>query len=337
MTPAAGTAPIAIDAMGGDRAPAEIVAGALAATAEAGVEVLLVGRPDAVRPHLPGGEAPPGVELVPAADVIEMDDEPAAAVRARPDASIVRCAELVAAGRAAAMLSAGNTGAAMAAALLRFGRIKGVARPAIGIPIPVPGGTHPQILIDGGATVDCQPQWLAQFAVLGREYARVRFGLEEPRIGLLSNGEEPGKGDALRKEASLLLGKIPGFVGNCEGRDFLSSSIDVVVTDGFTGNVALKTLEGALRTFAGLVLSVLDSTPQARAASEVVLPPLLEAAAVFDPDTTGGALLLGVRGICVISHGSSSSRAIVNGVRVAADCAAAGVVDRLAGAIADAR
>lgn len=325
---------VAVDAMGGDRAPGEMVAGAIAAVEQLGVEILLVGRPDAIAAHLPGGEPPPGVSVLPASEVVAMDEEPAAAIRAKKDSSLVRCAEAVRDGRAGSMVSAGNTGAAMAAALFRLGRLPGVDRPAIAVPVPVPGAAHPQILVDAGATVDCRPEWLVQFAVLGAEYARARFGLAEPSIGLLSNGEEPGKGDALRKSAAALLSEVKGFSGNVEGRDLARAGVDVVVTDGFTGNVALKTLEGALRMFAGLVLSVLDATPEAREAGGVILPLLLDAASDLDPDATGGAMLLGVKGVCVISHGSSSSAAMVNAVRVARDSARGGVVGRLAEAVA---
>jgi glycerol-3-phosphate acyltransferase PlsX len=269
---------IAVDAMGGDRAPGEIVAGAIAAADELGAEILLVGRADEIRNAAPGGGLPAAVHLLDAPDVVGMHEDPASAVRSRPGSSIVRCADAVKSGDAAAMVSAGNTGAAMAAALLRLGRIKGVARPPIAVPIPVPGGDHPQILVDGGSTVDCQPEWLRQFAVLGREYARVRFGLEEPRVALLSNGEEEGKGDALRKEASGLLTSVKGFVGNCEGREFLGGDVDVVVTDGFTGNVALKTLEGSVKRIAELVLRVFDSEPEAREVAPVIVPWLLDAA-----------------------------------------------------------
>ncbi|MCZ7536722.1 MAG: phosphate acyltransferase [Acidimicrobiia bacterium] len=255
---------VAVDAMGGDKAPGAIVSGALAAVAQLGVEVLLAGPPETLAEHLPGGAPPPGVTLIAAEQVISMDDEPAAAVRSKKDSSLVRCVDAVRDGRAGSMVSAGNTGAAMAAALLRLGRIPGVARPAIAVPIPVPGSDHPQLLVDAGATVDCRPEWLAQFAVLGVEYARVGLGLDEPRVGLLSNGEEPGKGDTLRKEAAALLAEVKGYCGNVEGRDLAREGVDVVVTDGFTGNVALKTLEGALQMFAGLVFGVLDSTPAAR-------------------------------------------------------------------------
>ena len=313
------TCTVAIDAMGGDRAPAEIVAGALRAVDEVDVKVLLLGREEEVTPLLPSSP-PAGVEVRDARDVVAMDDEPASAVRKKKDSSLVRCAQLVRDGEADAMVSAGNTGAAMASALLRMGRVKGVVRPGIAVTIPVPGHP-PQLLVDAGATVDASPEWLVQFALMGREYARVRLGIDEPKVGLLSNGEEPSKGDELRKQTHALLTSVPGFVGNVEGRDFMHPGVvDVVVTDGFTGNVALKSLEGALRSLAGLVFSVLESTPDAKAAAEVVLPMLLEAAEVYDPEVTGGAVLLGVNGVCVISHGSSSAKAIVSAVGVAASC-----------------
>jgi glycerol-3-phosphate acyltransferase PlsX len=324
---------IAVDAMGGDHAPAEIVDGALQAAAELGVGVLLVGREDAVTPLLPAGATESGVQLDPASEIVAMDEDPASAARRKKDSSIVRCAQAVKEGRAQAMVGAGNTGATMAAALLRMGRVRGIARPAIAVPIPVPGAEHPQLLIDGGATVDCTPEWLAQFARMGREYARTRLGVDEPTVGLLSNGEESGKGDELRKEAFGLLEGVPGFNGNVEGRDIMHGTVDVIVTDGFTGNVALKAVEGALRAAVNLVFGVLDSTPEAREAGKVLTPLLLDAASVLDPDETGGAVLLGVDGVCVISHGSSSARAIVNAVKVADECVETGVVGRLKEAI----
>lgn len=326
---------VAIDAMGGDRAPREIVAGALAAVEELGVEVLLVGLEDALRAELPGGEPPAGVELITCTQVIAMHDEPGASVRTRKDASVVRAAEAVRDGRADAMVGAGNTGATMASALLRFGRIKGVARPAIGVPIPVPFG-RPHLLVDGGATVDANPEWLAQFARMGSAYAHLRFGIAEPTVGLLSNGEEPGKGDELRKKTYAMLDGLPGFVGNVEGRDLMTGHPDVIVTDGFTGNVAIKTIEGALKAAAGLVFTVLGSTPEAREAAEVVAPMLLQGVTDYlDPDTIGGAALLGVDGVCVISHGSSSARAIVNSIGLAVECARGGIVDRMKDAIVE--
>jgi glycerol-3-phosphate acyltransferase PlsX len=323
---------IAVDAMGGDNAPGEIVAGAIEAADEYGVRVLLVGLEDAITPLLPRGRS--DVELVPTTEVVAMHDPPAS-VRTKKDSSIVVAAELVRDGKADAMASAGNTGAAMAAALLRMGRIKGAARPAIAVPIPVPGRA-PQILVDGGATVDCTAEWIRQFAVMGREYARIHLGVDEPRVGLLSNGEEAGKGDDLRKMVYPLLEPLPGFVGNVEGRDFMHDGVDVIVTDGFTGNVALKTVEGAIRGTARLVFDTLMSTPELQAASELVMPALLEAADTLNPDTEGGCVLLGVNGICVIAHGSSNARAMKNSVRRARECVDAKVVERMKGAVADA-
>jgi glycerol-3-phosphate acyltransferase PlsX len=326
------TVTVAVDAMGGDRAPGEIVDGAVQAASELGASVLVVGREDTVTPLVPASAS--NVEVVTASEVVEMN-EPATAVRAKKDASIVRCAQLVRDGKADAMISAGNTGATMAAALLRIGRIRGVARPAIATPIPVPGYPS-QVLVDSGATVDCVPEWLAQFARMGREYARARLGVDEPRIGLLSNGEEAGKGDELRKKAYPLLEVIPGFVGNVEGRDFMRPGVDVIVTDGFTGNVALKSIEGAIRGTAGLVFGVLEE-PALAAARDAVMPSLLEAAKSVDPDYVGGAILLGVAGIAVVAHGSSSALAVVSAVRQAIKCVDARIVEHTEEAVRNAR
>ncbi|HET9728739.1 MAG TPA: phosphate acyltransferase, partial [Acidimicrobiia bacterium] len=278
--------------------------------------------------------APERVHVLAASEVIAMDDDPASAVRTRKDSSIVRAAEAVRDGAAAAMVGAGNTGATMAGALLRFGRIRGVHRPAIAIPLPVIGENRFQLLMDAGATVDPEPEWLVEWARIGRAYARVRLGVAEPTIALLSNGEEAGKGDALRKRAAELLADEKGFIGNVEGRDLLRPSADVIVTDGFTGNVALKTLEGALMGIAGMVFGVVDEPdmPWTPAADALKLR-LLGAAATLLPDNTGGGLLLGVNGVCIISHGSSSAAAIVNAVHVARDCVEANVIDRLTEAV----
>lgn len=327
---------IAVDAMGGDRAPGEIVAGALQAVEQSGVAVLLVGRVSDIEPQLPGGACPDGVEVLHAEDVIGMDDEPLASVRKHKDASITRAIEAVRDGRAAGMVSAGNTGAVTTAAALRLGRFEGVPSPAIAVPIPVPG-SHPQVLIDSGAVVDPVPERLAQYALMGCEYARARYEIAAPKVGLLSNGEEPGKGDALRKAAYPLLEAVPGFVGNVEGSDLMhAGTVDVFVTDGFTGNIALKSLEGAIRSLAAVVFGVLDSSPEAREAAKTIMPTLLEAAVAFDPDETGGAVLAGVNGVTVISHGSSSARAIVRAIEVAAECADRDVVGRMRAAVADA-
>jgi glycerol-3-phosphate acyltransferase PlsX len=321
--------PIAVDAMGGDNAPEEIVAGARQAADELGVPVLLVGQPEAI------GD-PGGLEILAASEVIGMADDPAAGVRRKKDSSLVRAAEAVRDGKASAMVSAGNTGATMGSALLRMGRIKGVTRPAIATPIPVPG-TTPTILLDAGANSECSADMLVQFAQMGAAFAAQRYGIAEPRVGLLSIGEEESKGTPLVKETHALLRAGPAgvrFIGNVEGRDIMTDEVDVVVTDGFTGNVTLKTLEGAMRFLVGKVLEAFTTSEDARRAGEVLLPALAAVAGELDPDNTGGALLLGVNGVCVISHGSSSARAIVNAIRVARDAVDQDLVGRLAAAVA---
>jgi len=322
--------PVALDAMGGDRAPDEIIEGARQAIA-LGIPVLLVGDPDRLGDV---GDIP----VAPAHEVISMHDDPAQGVRRKKDSSLVRAAEAVRDGRASAMVSAGNTGAAMASALFRMGRLPGVARPAIATPIPVPGGTY-TVLIDAGANAECMPAWLVQFAQMGSAFARLRFGIADPRVGLLSIGEEASKGNPLVKEAHVLLargaaGPDVKFIGNVEGRDIMSGSVDVVVTDGFTGNVALKALEGGLKVVIGAIIEVMMSTDETRAASKVLLPALAPLADQFDSDTYGGAMLLGVDGVCIISHGSSGSRAIVNALKVARDSVQGGMVDQVKAAVA---
>jgi glycerol-3-phosphate acyltransferase PlsX len=235
------------------------------------------------------------------------------------------------------MVSAGNTGATMAAALLRTGRVKGVARPAIATPIPVPG-TTPTVLLDAGANAECSAAWLVQFAQMGSVFARQRFGIASPRVGLLSIGEEATKGTPLVKETHALLaagaaGPDVNFIGNVEGRDVMTDRVDVVVTDGFAGNVVLKTIEGAMRFAMRAVLHAFDATEETKAAGGVLLPALLPLVTELDPDTYGGAVLLGTRGVCIISHGSSSARAIVNAVRVAHDAVSADLVSLLATAV----
>jgi glycerol-3-phosphate acyltransferase PlsX len=324
--------PVAVDAMGGDRAPGEIVAGAVRAAAELGVPVALVGQPDA----LPDGH---GLEVFPASEMIAMDADPGSSVRTMKDSSLVRAAEAVRDGKASAMVSAGNTGATMASALLRMGRIKGVSRPAIATPIPVPGST-PTVLLDAGANAECQAAWLVQFAQMGAVFSRERYGIERPKVGLLSIGEEPTKGNPLVKETHHLLAgsdvlRAAGgeFVGNVEGRDIMTDGVDVVVTDGFTGNVALKTLEGGLRALVGALLAAFGSTPEAKEAANVLLPALGPLYESVDPENTGGAMLLGVEGVCIISHGSSSAIAMVNAIRVAAEMVDHDLVARLREAV----
>jgi glycerol-3-phosphate acyltransferase PlsX len=251
---------------------------------------------------------------------------------------MVRAAEAVRDGKASAMVSAGNTGAVMASALLRMGRISGVARPAIATMIPVPGST-PTVLLDSGANAECTAAWLLQFAQMGAAYAVARLGKPEPLVGLLSIGEEPSKGNELVREAHALLAatgalRTGRFVGNVEGRDVLTDAADVVVTDGFTGNVVLKTLEGSVRVVVDALLTVMTSTDETRAAAKVLLPALLPLQAELDPDTYGGAMLLGVDGVCIISHGSSSGVAMLNAITLARDLVEAGLVDEIRAAIA---
>ena len=300
--------PVAVDAMGGDRAPGEILAGAALAAAE-GIPILLVG-PE-------GLEGTGDLPLLHASEVIDMHDDPAKSVRTKRDSTLVRAAEAVRDGTACAMISAGNTGATMASALLRMGRINGVARPAIATPVPVPGGS-PTVLLDAGANAEVQADWLVQFAQMGRVYSERRFGVTNPRIGLLSIGEEPGKGDTLRKETWELLNDASGlnFIGNVEGRDLMTGDVDVVVTDGFTGNVVLKTLEGSLKAVVKALFGAFGQ-PEYADAANTLMPALLPLYETLDPDTYGGAILLGVDGVCIISHGSSSARAMLNGIKVA--------------------
>ncbi len=317
--------PIAIDAMGGDRAPDDILAGAHAA-ADAGIAVVLVGPS-----HLDTG----GLLLIEASEVIAMDDDPAQGVRRKKDSTLVRAAEAVRDGKASAMISAGNTGATMASALLRMGRIKGVSRPAIATPIPVPGHL-PTVLLDAGANSEVAAEWLVQFAQMGSVYAQHRFGVEEPKVGLLSIGEEPGKGDTLRKEAFELLSVAPNinFVGNVEGRDIMAKTADVIVTDGFTGNVALKALEGGMKVFIAALLDAFNADPANKPHVDALLPALVPLYTQMNPETYGGAVLLGVDGLCIISHGSSNATAMLNAARVAHELVASDLVGSLRRAVA---
>jgi glycerol-3-phosphate acyltransferase PlsX len=327
------TLPIALDAMGGDNAPGEIIAGARRARDELGIDVVLVGRPEDL------GDTG-GLEVIPASEVIAMDADPGKSVRRMKDSSLVRAAEAVRDGRASAMVSAGNTGATMASALLRMGRIKGVARPAIATALPVPGSDLPTILLDAGANAECRAEYLVQFAQMGAVFARDRYGITEPRVGLLSVGEEPGKGTPLVKETFSLLdaGGWIGttgarFIGNVEGRDITTTSVDVVVTDGFTGNVALKSLEGGMKSLVGALLAAFDSSDEAREAAGRLMPSLLPLYASLDPENTGGAMLLGVDGVCIISHGSTRATGALNALRVAHEMVTGSVVEHLRSAI----
>ena len=319
--------PIALDAMGGDFAPEEIIKGARRAVDELGLSVTLVGVPERMGDPL-------GLEVVACSEVIEMDDEPGSSVRRKKDSSLVRAAELVRDGRASSFVSAGNTGATMASALLRLGRLPGVLRPCIATPIPNPGRA-PSTMVDAGANADSSPEMLVQFAKLGAAFAEARFDLAAPTVGLLSIGEESTKGSTLVKAAHDLLSRDPGvnFFGNVEGRDLIPSPVDVIVTDGFTGNVALKTLEGALKFVFTTMLETFDTNDETRAAGAALGPCLLPLVNTLTPDYQGGAMLLGLNGICVISHGASNATAIMNALRVSAEMDAAGVVQKMRTAI----
>jgi|TARA_B110000444_G_scaffold195616_1_gene186154 glycerol-3-phosphate acyltransferase PlsX len=303
--------PIVVDVMGGDNAPEAIVDGALSASAQ-GIAVELVGLASAV-------ENIGSLELHAASQVIGMADEPGRAVRMMKDSSIVRAAERVRDGQASAMVSAGNTGAVAAAALLRMKRIPGVSRPAIATALPVPGRA-PKILLDSGAMADCQPDWLLQFAQMGSAFARIRYGIEKPQIGLLSIGEEAEKGNQITKAAHVLLRNDNSidFIGNVEGRDILDGAVDVVVADGFTGNVALKTIEGTIKFLVDQIISILLADGVGEVGKEALglLSPI---ASELNPEAVGGAMLLGVNGIAIISHGSAGPLAIENAIKVARD------------------
>ena len=317
--------------MGADRGPAEIISGARQAAAEFAIPVALVGDPALMGDTF-------GLDVIAASESVDPGEDPANAVRRKKDASVVRAAEAVRDGAASAMVSAGNTGAAMASALLRIGRISGVSRPAIAAPLPVPGH-RPTILLDCGANAECSPAWLVQFAQMGAVFAAQRFAIAAPRVSLLSIGEEPTKGTPLVKATHALLateGTLPSgavFVGNVEGRDALTGATDVIVTDGFTGNVLLKSLEGGVKVVMGALVSSLGASEEGRSALAVLSPLLAPLVAELDVDNYGGAMLLGVNGVCIISHGSSSAKAIVNAVKVAAEMVEADLIEHLRQAI----
>ncbi len=323
--------PLAIDVMGGDNAPDAIIAGARRARDELGANLILVGQKEIVVPL-----ASEGFQVIVASEVIEMHDDAAASVRRKRDSSLVRSAELVKTGAASGMISAGNTGATMASALLKMGRIRGIARPAIATTIPVPGST-PTVVIDSGANAEVLPPWLVQFAEMGTVFSQELFEIEAPRVGVLSIGEEKGKGNELVKESYELLEacKSINFIGNVEGRDVMSDTVDVIVCDGFTGNIVLKTLEGAMKTLGRAIFEALGAGDNGPEVLDLAVPKLLPLLEELNPDTYGGAMLLGVNGICVISHGSSSPTAIYNAISTSMRLSAHGLVPKLADAISE--
>ncbi len=317
---------VVLDAMGGDHAPSETVAGAVLAREQLGLEVVLSGMREAIEEQVALLGAAP-FEIIEASEAVGMADEGAWSVRAHPDSSLVRGAECVREGRAGALVSAGNTGAAMSAALLSWGRIKGIKRPAVAVLLPP--ADAPKVLLDAGANADCRPEHLKQFALMGAAYWRILTGREDARVGLLNIGSEAGKGSELAKAAYALLEADPrlSFSGNVEGRDLAGKGVDVVVTDGFTGNVAVKTIEGTAAFITGALASALGRLE--REALEPVLPALARVKAELDHEEAGGALLLGVKGVCVIGHGSSRARAVAGALKVAAEAAAGGLPGRI--------
>lgn len=314
--------------MGGDHAPAETVAGAVDA-ARRGVDVVLVGQEPAIRSELDRLEA--DLPVVHSPDVIGMGDEPARALREKPNSSIAVCARMVASGDASGLVGAGSTGAAMAAASILIGRIPGVSRPAIATIFPTP--ETPTIVLDSGANPEVTAAHLLQFAIMGVVASEVLLGVERPRVGLLSIGEEKGKGRDLERAAYDLLDQSDlNFIGNVEGRDVAADRADVVVTDGFTGNVFLKTTEGAAKLVGQYFQEAVSKLPPDVRAQ--ALPALVEVRHRLDPETHGGAQLLGVKGVAVIAHGSSSRVAIANALSVAADGAERGLPARIADRLA---
>ncbi len=322
---------IAIDAMGGDHAPAEIVAGAIRAREELDVEVLLVGDPAQIEAAMRQHSTSMPIEIVPAEGTIEMEEEPLSALRRKPKASINVAMDLVKQKRADAVVSAGHSGAAMAAALLRLGRLPGIDRPAIGAVLPTLIQGKPVIILDVGANVDCRPKFLEQFAFMGTVYSRYVMGVTEPKIGLLNIGEEPSKGNELALLTHKLLedNEQIHFIGNAEGRDVLSGNFDVIVCDGFVGNVLLKFAEAVGEVALQILREELPRGWRGKLGTLVLKPNLRRIKQRMDHAEHGGGLLLGVAGVCIISHGSSQAPTIFNAVRMAREAIDNQVLDRI--------
>jgi len=299
---------VAVDALGGDRAPEEVVAGALEAAGE-GIEPILYG---------PAGLDTGGLPLVETTQVIAMDEKPAEAVKSKPDSSLVVACRAVGQRDTEAVVSAGNTGAMLAAAFLELRRLPGVARPAIAVVIPARNG--PSVLLDSGANADARPEHLLQFAHMGSVFAQEVLDIPEPEVRLLSIGEEPEKGNQLTLEAHALLAEADGlkFAGNTESRELLRGAADVVVCDGFTGNVVLKLLEGTIKTVLDALREEITASRRGKVGGLLIRPAARGMHSRLDPETYGGAYLLGLRGLAVAAHGNSSRRAIANAIRLAA-------------------
>jgi glycerol-3-phosphate acyltransferase PlsX len=312
---------VAVDAMGGDRAPEEIVAGALGARSE-GVEPILYGREEVLR-GLAGG-----LRIVDVPQVVVMDDKPADAAREKRDSSMFAACRAVGAGEADVVISAGNTGALLAAGLLEIRRLPDVHRPAIAVVLP--SFERPTVLLDCGANADARAEHLLQFGQMGAVFAEEMLGVAEPEVALLSIGEEPEKGNRLTLEAHALLAAAElRFVGNVEGRELLRGAADVVVCDGFTGNVVLKTLEGSVRTTFGALRNEVTATLPGRLGGLLIRPAARRLGRRLDPDTYGGAYLLGLRGLVVSAHGNSTRRAFANAIHLGVRGVETGLIERV--------
>lgn len=322
---------IALDAMGGDFAPAEIVAGAIRAQEELEVDVLLVGDPHQIEACLQQHHSSSQMQIVPSEGVIEMHEEPLSGLKRKPKASINVAMDLVKQGQADAVVSAGHSGAAMAAALLRLGRLKGIDRPAIGAVFPTMIVGKPVLILDVGANVDCRPKFLEQFAIMGSIYAHDVLGIPAPKVGLLNIGEESTKGNDLAVRTHQMLEENPAlnFIGNAEGRDVLSGRFDVIVCDGFVGNVLLKFAESVGEVMLQIVREELPRGLRGRLGTAILKPNLRRIKQRVDHAEHGGGLLLGVNGICVISHGSSQAPSIFNAVRLAKEAVERQVLERI--------
>lgn len=323
---------VAVDAMGGDKAPVPEVAGAILAAKQFGHRILLVGDRHAVTAELHAHKAAAGlpIEVIHATERITMDDHAAKAARGKKESSMHVCARLVATGQADGFISAGNTGACMAIAKMVLGKVPGVDRPALTGIFPTHKEGRPVVVVDVGANVDCEPEMLQQFGLMGEIYSRGVLKVKRPRVGLLSIGEEEHKGNALTREATPLLKALDiHFIGNVEGRDLFSGIADVIVCDGFVGNVALKVSEGLVEMIRGMLRESLEATVTRKIGYALSRSAYTDFKKRVDYSEYGGAPLLGVKGVCIICHGRSDSNAIKNAIRVAADFADSQINQRI--------
>jgi len=322
---------IAVDAMGGDYAPDEIVAGALRASEELDADILLVGDPTQIQNYLKQHAPTAKPQIVAATDVVDMDEEPLVALKRKPNASINVAMDLVKTGAADAVVSAGHSGAAMAAALLRLGRLPGIDRPAIGAVLPTLMAGKSVLVLDVGANVDCRPKYLEQFAVMGSIYSKYVLDVDDPKVGLLNIGEEDCKGNDVALKAHQLLRQNPqiSFLGNAEGRDVMSGQFDVVVCDGFVGNVLLKFAESLGGVLVQILREELPRGWRGQLGTALLRPNLRQIKQRIDHAEHGGGLLLGVDGICIISHGSSQAPSVFNAIRLAKEAVDHRVSERI--------